>query len=130
MSNSEHCHKAKIRLVPPCSGDSSDRARFRQTGPNDIGIDVRKQMARTRVGDSVMPERPHSQLFYLSAEQLERVKPFFSSSHGISRIDSLRTLSGIMYIIKHGLGLIPFNSYRDDDTFGFPYIIYRVRPDN
>ena len=36
-----------------------------------------------------------SQLFYLSTEQLERVKPFFPRSHGISRVDDLRVLSGI-----------------------------------
>ena len=28
-----------------------------------------------------------SQLFSLSAEQLERIKPFFPLSHGISRVD-------------------------------------------
>ena len=40
-----------------------------------------------------------SQLFYLSAEQLERIKPFFPRSHGISRVDDLRVLSGIIYVI-------------------------------
>lgn len=43
------------------------------------------------------------QLFYLSSEQLERIKPFFPLSHGISRVDDLRVLSGIIYVIKHGL---------------------------
>lgn len=44
-----------------------------------------------------------SQLFYLSSEQLERIKPFFPLSHGASRVDDLRVLSGIIYVIKHGL---------------------------
>ena len=41
-----------------------------------------------------------SQLFYLSTEQLERIKPFFPRSHGISRVDDLRVLSGIIYVIS------------------------------
>ncbi len=44
-----------------------------------------------------------SQLFYLSVEQLERIKPFFPLSHGISRVDDLKVISGIIYVIKHGL---------------------------
>ena len=43
-----------------------------------------------------------SQLFYLSAEQLERIKPFFPRSHGIPRVDDRKVISGI-YVIKHGL---------------------------
>ena len=37
-----------------------------------------------------------SQLFYLSAEQLERIKPFFPLSHGIPRVDDLKVISGII----------------------------------
>ena len=44
-----------------------------------------------------------NQLFYLSAEQLERIKPFFPRSHGIPRVDDLKVISGIIYVIKHGL---------------------------
>ena len=44
-----------------------------------------------------------SQLFYLSAEQLERIKPFFPLSHGISRVDDVKVISGIIYVIKYGL---------------------------
>ena len=44
-----------------------------------------------------------SRLFYLSTEQLERIKPFFPRSHGISRVDDLRVLSGIIYVIRYGL---------------------------
>lgn len=44
-----------------------------------------------------------NQLFYLSVEQLERIKPFFPRSHGISRVDDLRILSRIIYVIMYGL---------------------------
>lgn len=44
-----------------------------------------------------------SQLFYLSSGQLERIKPFFPLSHGVSRVDDLKVLSGIIYVIKYGL---------------------------
>ena len=42
-------------------------------------------------------------LFYLSASQMERISPFFPSSHGIPRVDDRRVVSGILYVIKHGL---------------------------
>jgi len=44
-----------------------------------------------------------SQLFYLSTEQLERIRPFFPRSHGIARVDDMQVISGIIYVIKHGL---------------------------
>ena len=44
-----------------------------------------------------------SQLFYLSAEQLERIKPFFPRPHGVPRVDDRKVISGIIYVIKHGL---------------------------
>lgn len=44
-----------------------------------------------------------STLFYLSREQLERIKPYFPLSHGVPRVDDLRIVSGIIYVIKHGL---------------------------
>ena len=44
-----------------------------------------------------------STLFYLSKEQLERIKPYFPLSHGVPRVDDRRILSGIIYVIKHGL---------------------------
>ena len=34
-----------------------------------------------------------SQLFYLSAEQLEHIKPFFPLSHGIPRVDDLKVIN-------------------------------------
>ena len=48
----------------------------------------------------MLMEGAMSQLFYLSTEQLERIKPFFPRSHGISRVDDLRVLSGIIYVIS------------------------------
>lgn len=44
-----------------------------------------------------------STLFYLSREQLARIKPYFPLSHGVPRVDELRIVSGIIYVIKHGL---------------------------
>ena len=42
-------------------------------------------------------------LFYLSESQMERISPFFPRSHGIPRADDRRVVSGILYVIKHGL---------------------------
>ena len=42
-------------------------------------------------------------LFYLFESQLERIKPFFPRSHGAPRVDDRRVVSGIIYVIKHGL---------------------------
>jgi transposase len=44
-----------------------------------------------------------SQLLYLSVEQLEKIRPYFPLSHGIARVDDLKIISGIIYVIKHGL---------------------------
>ena len=44
-----------------------------------------------------------SRLLYLSPEQLEKMRPYFPLSHGIARVDDLKVLSGIIYVIKHGL---------------------------
>ena len=44
-----------------------------------------------------------SRLFYLSSEQLERIRPYFPLSHGVSRVDDLKVISGIIYVIKYGL---------------------------
>lgn len=43
------------------------------------------------------------ELFYLSTEHIERIKPFFPLSHGIPRVDDLKVISGIIYVIKYGL---------------------------
>ncbi len=44
-----------------------------------------------------------STLFYLSPEQMARIKPCFPLSHGVPRVDDTRVVSGIIYVIRHGL---------------------------
>jgi putative transposase len=41
--------------------------------------------------------------FLLSKAQMRRIEPFFLLSHGILRVDDRRIVSGIVYVIKHGL---------------------------
>ena len=41
--------------------------------------------------------------FLLSEEQMRRIEAFFPLSHGIPRVDDRRIVSGIIYVIKHGL---------------------------
>jgi transposase len=42
-------------------------------------------------------------LFWLTAGQMERLKPFFPLSHGVPRVDDRRVLSGIIFINRNGL---------------------------
>ncbi|UXN06678.1 IS5 family transposase [Bartonella sp. HY761] len=44
-----------------------------------------------------------SDLFLLSEEQMARISPCFPLSHGVARVDDRRVISGIVYVIKHGL---------------------------
>ncbi len=44
-----------------------------------------------------------SSLFWLTDEQIERLKPFFPKSLGKPRVDDRRVLSGIIFINRHGL---------------------------
>ena len=44
-----------------------------------------------------------SELFLLSERQMARISPFFPLSHGVPRVDDRRVISGIVYVIKHGL---------------------------
>ena len=44
-----------------------------------------------------------SELFLLSERQMARLSPFFPLSHGVPRVDDRRVISGIIYVIKHGL---------------------------
>ena len=44
-----------------------------------------------------------SNLFWLTDEQMDRLKPFFPKSHGKPRVDDRRVLSGIIFINRHGL---------------------------
>jgi transposase len=42
-------------------------------------------------------------LFWLSHEQLDRIKPYFPLSHGVARADDRKVISGIVFVIKNGL---------------------------
>ena len=42
-------------------------------------------------------------LFWLSPGQLSRIKPCFPLSHGVPRADDRKVVSGIIYVIRHGL---------------------------
>lgn len=44
-----------------------------------------------------------SDLFWLMDEQMERLRPFFPKSHGKSRVDDRRVLSGIIFVNRNGL---------------------------
>ncbi len=44
-----------------------------------------------------------SDLFWLTDEQVERLRPFFSKSHGKPRVDDRRVLSGIVFVNRNGL---------------------------
>ena len=44
-----------------------------------------------------------SDLPVLNGAQMERIKPFFPRSLGIPRVDDRRVISGIIYVIRHGL---------------------------
>ena len=44
-----------------------------------------------------------NKLYYLSSAQFEKIKPYFPLSHGVARVDDLRVVSGIIYVIKNGL---------------------------
>lgn len=42
-------------------------------------------------------------LFLLSPDQMSKIEPFFPRSHGVPRVDDRRVISGIVYVLKHGL---------------------------
>jgi putative transposase len=42
-------------------------------------------------------------LFLLSLAHMSMIEPFFPRSHGIARVDDRRVISGIIYVLKHGL---------------------------
>ncbi|WP_298222038.1 transposase, partial [Acidocella sp.] len=39
----------------------------------------------------------------MSERRLARIAPCFPLSHGVPRVDDRRVISGIIYVIKHGL---------------------------
>jgi len=44
-----------------------------------------------------------SDLFLLSERQMGRIELYFPLAHGVPRVDDRRVISGIVYVIKHGL---------------------------
>ena len=44
-----------------------------------------------------------SDLFWLTDEQIERLRPFFPKSHGKPGVDDRRVLSGIVFVNRNGL---------------------------
>lgn len=42
-------------------------------------------------------------LFLLSPSLMSKIEPFFPKSHGVPRVDDRRVVSGIVYVLKHGL---------------------------
>ena len=44
-----------------------------------------------------------SDQFWLSEEQLARIKPYFPLSHGVPRVDDRKVISGIIHVIRNGL---------------------------
>lgn len=43
------------------------------------------------------------ELYWLSKGQFNRIKPYFPLSHGVARVDDLRVVSWIVYVIRNGL---------------------------
>jgi len=44
-----------------------------------------------------------SDYFWLSKEQLARIKPYFPLSHGVPRVDDRKVISGIIHVLRNGL---------------------------
>ena len=44
-----------------------------------------------------------SDLFWLSEPQLSKIEQYFPLAHGIPRVDDLRVVSGIIFVIRNGL---------------------------
>jgi transposase len=44
-----------------------------------------------------------SNLYWLTEEQMARLRPFFPKSHGKPRVDDQRVLSGIIFVNRNGL---------------------------
>ena len=42
-------------------------------------------------------------IFWLSEEQLLRIKPYFPRSHGVARVDERKVLSGLIHVLRNGL---------------------------
>ena len=44
-----------------------------------------------------------SNLYWLTEEQMERLRPYYPKSHGKPRVDDRRVLSGIVFVNRNGL---------------------------
>ena len=44
-----------------------------------------------------------SDLYWLTDEQMTRLRPFFPKSHGKPRVDDRRVMSGIVFVNRNGL---------------------------
>ena len=44
-----------------------------------------------------------SDIYWLSEQQTERIRPYFPLSHAVPRVDDRRVLSGIIHVLKRGL---------------------------
>ncbi len=44
-----------------------------------------------------------SDLYWLTDEQMARLRPYFPKSHGKPRVDDRRVLSGIVFVNRNGL---------------------------
>lgn len=44
-----------------------------------------------------------SELFLLTKSKLNNIKPYFPPSRGVPRVDDLRVISGIIFVLKLGL---------------------------
>lgn len=44
-----------------------------------------------------------SDLFWLTKSQINKIKRYFPLSRGVPRVDDLRVISGIIFVIKRGL---------------------------
>jgi transposase len=60
-----------------------------------------------------------SNLFWLTDEQVDRLKPFFPKCHGKPRVDDRRVLSGMIFINRNGLRW--FDALRES---GVPKTLY------
>lgn len=45
-----------------------------------------------------------SDLIWLSEAQMRRIEPYFPLSHGVPRVDDRGVISGIIFVIRNGLG--------------------------
>jgi len=45
----------------------------------------------------------NTRYFWLSAEQMRRIQPFFPTVRGRARADDCKVLSGIIYVKRNGL---------------------------